>query len=214
MLIGPTLTLILPRISSPSTESRVAPGMQGATLSTSSSTSQARSLGTGTVNECSSSISLSSRCLTNTPQCVPRTLVRGTHCRCQCSAGQYPREVAPVVGRTMQVCRWFRPIGRAFRRRGERGAVGLRPCGGCLSGGSPDRYGAHVREPDPGLGHMPVRSSGQSGHADDRPSLRGSVELLVTITPVRSEFAHPYPCQDLARRERRGQVVKEEPGRG
>src|SRR5262249_48389809 len=86
MLIGPTLTLILPRISSPSTESRVAPGMHGATLSTSSSTSQARSLGTGTVNECSSSILL------------------GSCRRCQCSAGQHPREVAPVVGAPVQVC--------------------------------------------------------------------------------------------------------------
>src|ERR1700722_9002673 len=89
MLIGPTLTLIRPLIRSPSTESRVVPGMQGATLSTSSSTSQARFFGTGTVNECSSSISLSSRC------------------RCQCSSGQYLREVAPVGGRPMQVCRVF-----------------------------------------------------------------------------------------------------------
>src|SRR5215469_11291872 len=194
MLIGPTLTLILPRISSPSTESREAPGMQGATLSTSSSTSQARSLGTGTVNECSSSISLSSRR------------------RCQCSAGQYPREVTPVVGRTMQVCRWFSSIGRAHRRRGERGAVGLRPCCGCLSGGSPDRYGAHVREPDPSLRYLPVRSPDQSGHADDRPGLRGSVELLVTIAPARSELRHPYPCEYLVGRQRRRQVVDEELG--
>ena len=41
---------------SPSTESRVAPGIRGATRSTSSSTSHAWSTGTGTVNECSSSI--------------------------------------------------------------------------------------------------------------------------------------------------------------
>src|SRR5215469_213286 len=192
MLIGPTLTLILPRISSPSTESRVAPGMQGATLSTSSSTSHARSLGTGTMNECSSSILLSSRC------------------RCQCSAGQYLREVAPVIGRTMQVCRWFRPICRAFRGRGERGAVGRRPRGGCLSGGGPDRYGSHIRQPDPGLGRVPVRSPGQSGHADDRPSLRGSVELLVTIAPVRAKLWHPYPCEDLVGRQSGGEVVHEE----
>ena len=56
MAIGPTFTLIRPLMLSPSTESREAPGMQGATLSTSSSTSHARSSGTGTVNECSSSI--------------------------------------------------------------------------------------------------------------------------------------------------------------
>src|ERR1700684_3735510 len=149
MLIGPTLTFIRPLITLPSNESTVAPGMQGATFSTSSSTSHARSLVTGTVNECSSSISLSSRCC------------------CQRSAGQHLGQVAPVVGRTAQVCRWFGPIGRG--------------------------------PGSPGLSYMPVRSPGQSGHADDRPGLRRPVELLVTIAPVASQFGHPYPAQGSAR---------------
>ena len=55
---GPTLTLIRPLTTSPSTSSTVAPGMQGAIRSTSSRTSQAWSGGTGTVKEWSSSIAI------------------------------------------------------------------------------------------------------------------------------------------------------------
>src|SRR3712207_3529305 len=49
--IGPSLTFTRPVKSSPVTESRAAPGMQGAIRSMSSSTRQASSIGTGTVNE-------------------------------------------------------------------------------------------------------------------------------------------------------------------
>ena len=54
--MGPTLTLTLPSIVSPSNDSTVAPGMQGAMRSTSSRTSHAWPTGTGTENRCSSCI--------------------------------------------------------------------------------------------------------------------------------------------------------------
>jgi hypothetical protein len=55
---GPTLIFIRPLTTSPSTSSTVAPGMQGAIRSTSRSTSQACSGGTGTVKELSNSIAI------------------------------------------------------------------------------------------------------------------------------------------------------------
>src|ERR1022692_1054369 len=190
--MGPTLTLIFPEMTSPSTPSMVAPGMQGATLSTSSSTSQACSGGTGTTNECSSSISSDSR-----------------RCR-QCSAGQPPRKVTAVVGRTMQVrgrlC--FRVGMLSGRPQGglARLGSGRRP----LRGPGPDRDGAHVGEPDPRLGDRPIRAPDQRGHAHGGPGLRRPVELLVSITPSWSELRHPDPGQNLVRTQRRGQVVDEE----
>src|SRR5215472_5006782 len=57
---GPSLTLTWPSTESPSTDRTLAPGMQGAIRSTSSSTSHACSGGTGTVNELSSSMAIRS----------------------------------------------------------------------------------------------------------------------------------------------------------
>src|SRR5262249_26111497 len=52
-VMGPTLTLTMPRYSSPSISWSCAPGMQGAMRSTSSSTFQASSTGTATRNSSS-----------------------------------------------------------------------------------------------------------------------------------------------------------------
>src|SRR5215469_12696544 len=107
--------------------------------------------------------------------------------------------MTPVVGCSVQVRRWFGPVGCARGRRIQRLAGGFGTRRGGLDGTGPDRYRPHIGQPDPGLSHVPVRSPGQSGHSDDRPSLRGPVELLVTIAPVRAEFGHLYPGEDLAR---------------
>src|SRR5262245_57728440 len=60
---------------------------------------------------------------------------------------------------------------------------------------------------------MPVRSSGQCGHSDDRPGLRGPVELLVTIAPIPAQLRYSYPGQDLTCLQSRCQVVDEEVAR-
>src|ERR1700730_15062270 len=178
--MGPTFTLIRPEMTSPSTASMVAPGMQGATCSTSSSTSQACSGGTGMVNECSSSISSDSR-----------------RCR-QCSAGQHASQVAPVIGCAVQVGGRLRFGVGELGGRPQGAAARLGPGGGLFRRAGPDGDSAHVGQPYPGLGDVPIGPPGQRGHADDRPRLGGPVELLVVVTPVRAELGHPEAGEYLA----------------
>src|SRR5215207_1756559 len=78
--MGPTFTFSRPWIVSPSKDSTVAPGTQGAVRSTSSSRSQACATGTGTENWCSSCIALPPTCGGPGP------------------SGECPRQVLTVVG--------------------------------------------------------------------------------------------------------------------
>ncbi len=163
--------------------------MHGATCSTSSRACQACSGGTGMMNECSRSMSLSSSRDRQRP------------------SGQHPRQMAPVVGRAVQVCRRLRVLVGVRCGRPQGATVGLGPGDRLFRRPGPHRNRAHVREPDAGLRHMPIGTPGNSGHPHGRPRLGRPVELLITIAPCRAEFGHPDPGEYLAGRQRGGQVV-------
>lgn len=78
-----------------------------------------------------------------------------------------------------------------------------------LGGRGPQGRGAHVGEPDPGLGEVSVVPPDERRHADHRPGLRDPLELLVVEAPALGR-RDLHPHQQFVGAQRGLQIVEEE----